>query len=178
MHAVRVVESAICNEGENMIKKDFLLMVKHSECKPRVWLKPGDWLGAAKIMLEVKGGSSKQVQVVARKWGESIGELGTRETVILAKYQRWLSEYMTKIDPTKNKAKWDPHGIGAVDPRTLLTGTEVDYFPVLPDPDKSFPPIRSKTRTPAWDLGHCWLVSIEGKSGGMDTRHVRPVGNP
>jgi hypothetical protein len=74
-----------------------------------------------------------------------------------------------------NKHNWDPYKIGAVDPRTLTLGTEVDYFPVLPDPEGASPPIRSTTRTPAWDLGHCWLISIVGKSGGMDSRHIRPV---
>lgn len=43
-------------------------------------------------------------------------------------------------------------------------GTKVRYFPV--SNESGF--VESKTRTPAWELGHgAAVVSIEGRSGGV-----------
>ncbi|MCP4573262.1 MAG: hypothetical protein GY838_12985 [bacterium] len=51
-------------------------------------------------------------------------------------------------------------------------GTPVTYYPVLPVMD-DFPPVKSWTRTPAWELGHgAPVVSIEGKTGGMYLEHI------
>ena len=44
-------------------------------------------------------------------------------------------------------------------------GTEVLYWPVLPE-GPNFPPRRTKTRTPAWELGHgAPVVSVVGQTG-------------
>lgn len=52
-------------------------------------------------------------------------------------------------------------------------GTDVLYFPVLPDPTGDFPPKRTKTRSEPWQLGHGeWVVAVEGIAGGVCTSHL------
>lgn len=46
------------------------------------------------------------------------------------------------------------------------------YYPVLP-PIESAPPVESRTRSEAWELGHgAAVVLIEGRPGGVDLTHL------
>jgi hypothetical protein len=51
-------------------------------------------------------------------------------------------------------------------------GTFVRYWPVLP-PDPECPPVETRTRTPAWTLGHGEpVVTVEGRTGGVSIKHI------
>lgn len=52
---------------------------------------------------------------------------------------------------------------------TFPVGTPCRYFPVMGEIEH----IDTKTRTPAWTLGHGrTVVSVEGKAGGVDITHL------
>lgn len=54
-------------------------------------------------------------------------------------------------------------------------GTRVRYWPVLPARPND-EPFLTKTRSPAWPLGHgAGVVMVEGKTGGVAISHVEVV---
>lgn len=51
-------------------------------------------------------------------------------------------------------------------------GTPVKYFPLSTEADYE----ETKTRTPAWTLGHGQVVvSVEGRSGGVCVEHIEII---
>ena len=51
-------------------------------------------------------------------------------------------------------------------------GTAVRYYQVIP-PTHSYPPVETRTRSEAWDLGDgSAVVSVEGKTGGVSLAHI------
>lgn len=58
---------------------------------------------------------------------------------------------------------------------TWPEGTSVIYYPVLP-PRDDIPPVTTKTRSLAWELGDGTpVVKIEGRSGGVALSHLKII---
>lgn len=57
-------------------------------------------------------------------------------------------------------------------------GTRVRYWPVMPPMD-GIPPVESRTRSIAWNLGNgAPVVKVEGRTGGLLLSHLEVLDEP